>query len=173
MIGKIKENQNKFILVVSIIAGALLVPLVFSLFSKNLTEDTLISLLVNGGLIATNVLIAVFVSKRKLKNYFSIIFTLFFAILAVKYFDSALAGKDAYLNELTFFNCVVYLVLYITIIVLYFVSQKNSNCKKVLYICLLVSLAFLLTEIFTGSNTYFSIFLTMLSLLTHLYLSND
>lgn len=173
MISKIKENQSKFILVLSIIAGALLLPSIFLLFSKNITENTLISLLINGGLIATNVLIAVFSSKGKLKNYFLIFFTLFFVILAVKYFDLVLAGKNVYVDSLTYFNYVVYLVLYIAIIVLNFVSKKNSNCKKVLYICLLVSLAFLLTGIFAGSNTYLSIFLTVFSLLTHLYLSND
>ncbi len=125
MLEKIKNNFNKIVFVLSIIAIGLLVPTLFSCFFKEFTEQNIINLIRYSLFIVVDVLLLVFSLKKenKGKSLYILAFVFYFANLIFLDTYSVIKNKT--------YESIPYIALYIAIIVLFILAQQNN--PKVLF----------------------------------------
>ena len=145
---KIIEKKNIIILVASIVAGALLIPSFISLFSNNLNDIAIITLIAYGGYLATALLFIYYVCAKKE-------ITLKALILPIIIFEAASALTSVYnLIVNSSWSSIFYIALYLSVIIvsLIYLGKKCDKLKYAIYILLLVCIAFNLASVFNGST---------------------
>lgn len=166
MLEKIKSNQYKLVLILSIVAGALLVPAVFELLNDLIREYEIIRLICLGFSIAANgILIAYSLTKKKFN------FNLLIAPVLVYFLADILDNLYAIMISESF-SAIAYMGLDIAIIIVYFIAMKNKKMQNVLYILWLISFAFSLTGILSSHNNL-SYMITNLTLGSIIYLNRE
>lgn len=159
MIEKIKANIDKITLVLSIVAGALLVPSIIERIGSNMSEYYII-LLIEYGLLLVSNLMFVIMNKNKDKALLPALILFFSALSLINVYN---------VIEGSFYN-VATSVLYVGIVVVYLVSLNNNKVKNALYLLMLIALAFFLASALGGGAISLSILLTGLVLFGNIYL---
>ncbi len=155
---KIIKNKNVVILIASIVASALLVPSFISLFGNQLSDNSIVFLIVYAlYLLANGAFIFFVVTKKELS-----VKTL---LIPVVLFESAHILSNVYsLIGNNSWSSIFYLALYAGLLITYIVYMLKPNDKIIIaiFILLLICAAFSLVGLFQGSTISFSGLITYL-----------
>ena len=168
MLEKILKNKELIAKILCIVAIALVLPELISMFNQNFT-DNIYSLLLYASYIGSALYLLILLLRKKELTVKSMIIAviLLFAGLVV-----------TQINNLVEFNnwaTVYYIALYALTIIFYLIFAFNNNekIKIIVYLLFLIVLAFNLTSVFSGSTIGFARLILGLIILTNLYLNSN
>ena len=168
MLEKILKNKELIAKILCIVAIALVLPELISMFNQNFT-DNIYSLLLYASYIGSALYLLILLLRKKELTVKSMIIAviLLFAGLVV-----------TQINNLVEFNnwaTVYYIALYALTIIFYLIFAFNNNekIKIIVYLLFLIVLAFNLTSVFGGSTIGFARLILGLIILTNLYLNSN
>lgn len=166
MIHKIIKNKDLIVKVLSILAIALIIPDLVSLFAYDI-KDSIYSLISVATVIACGILILVMsLSKKELTNK-----VLFIATILL--FSGSIVTQARTLFVLENWISIYYIALYACIIIFFFILafDFNEKVKIIVYMLFLITLTDYLLGVFTGSGSSLARLILGLIIIGNVYLN--
>lgn len=142
MIEKIKNNIKYIMFLAAFVSIGLVIPSIFGLFSSEITDTSIISLLYYAGIILTNIFILIMANKKTEEINITIPLLLICIAKIISYVNGIM--NNQYIN-------LVYICLYLSILILQFI-KCNKKVLFALYILLALAISFTILNVFTGSQ---------------------
>lgn len=142
MIEKIKNNIKYIMFLAAFVSIGLVIPSIFGLFSSEITDTSIISLLYYAGIILTNIFILIMANKKIEEINITIPLLLICIAKIISYVNGIM--NNQYIN-------LVYIGLYLSILILQFI-KCNKKALFALYILLALAISFTILNVFTGSQ---------------------
>ncbi len=161
MLKKLENNINKIIPIIGIIACGLIMPSFLELLDNDFNEGTIFSLIQDGLMLAGNIVLIVTAFKGK-KSVL---------LPAILYFSGFATYQLYSFIENQSIMSFVYLSLYVFVIVM-LIMAFMKKALNVLYVGLLLVIAFFISSTLSGSAFGLSCLLSAVSFTSLIYLDN-